>query len=64
MWSKARHCLVSSVEELMPTATLRAFADRCRQMAISETDPRLRSKFLQMAVEYQQRADTGRDPQR
>jgi hypothetical protein len=48
------------LEECMPTATLKDFADRCRKMANSETDPRLRSKFLQMADDYQHRAEGGR----
>jgi hypothetical protein len=37
---------------------MRDFADRCRKMATSETDPRLRTMFLQMAADYERRAQT------
>ncbi|MEO5772885.1 MAG: hypothetical protein ABIQ32_02035 [Sphingomicrobium sp.] len=35
---------------------LKDFAERCRKLATSETDPRLRTTFLQMAADYERRA--------
>lgn len=37
------------------TPILRDFADRCRRMATSETDNRLKTVFLRMADDYERR---------
>jgi hypothetical protein len=36
---------------------LRHFAERCRKMASTEQDPRIKGKLLEMADEYERRAD-------
>ncbi|QIK78932.1 hypothetical protein G7077_08505 [Sphingomonas piscis] len=41
----------------MPDVTmLRDFASRCRRMAESERDVRLKTMFMQMAQDYEKRA--------
>jgi len=35
---------------------LRHLAERCRKMAETEFDPRIRSKLLEMAVDYEHKA--------